>query len=112
MHSEMYGKEETIRHHQLHQRGRDKDDVGKHMELRAIWLDRVEGGFINGGKYRFSRPNTFIVPQGRCAEALYLCIKAVILQKRWPGSITIHATLILQKVISQMWQCKNLETFP
>ena len=48
--------------------GVDKDDVEKMMN--EVYLVDHEGGFINGGKYQLSRPNTFIVPQGRCAEAL------------------------------------------
>ncbi|KXJ87312.1 tryptophanase [Microdochium bolleyi] len=28
------------------------------------------GGFVNGGPAQLERPNTFLVPQGRCAEAL------------------------------------------
>jgi tryptophanase len=30
----------------------------------------TQGGFINGGPHQLERPNFFIVPQGRCAEAL------------------------------------------
>ena len=43
--------------------GVDKDDVEKMMN--EVYLVDYEGGFINGGKYQLSRPNTFIVPQGR-----------------------------------------------
>ena len=72
MHLEMYGKEETIRRDSSNyiKEGVDKDDVEKMMN--EVYLVDYEGGFINGGKYQLSRPNTFIVPQGRCAEALFV----------------------------------------
>ncbi|RBR22522.1 hypothetical protein FVER53590_14027 [Fusarium verticillioides] len=34
------------------------------------FLKYQEGGFVNGGSAQLTRPNTFIVPQGRCAESL------------------------------------------
>ena len=34
------------------------------------FLKYQEGGFVNGGSVQLTRPNTFIVPQGRCAESL------------------------------------------
>lgn len=34
------------------------------------FLKYQEGGFANGGSAQMTRPNTFIVPQGRCAESL------------------------------------------
>ena len=46
--------------------GVDRDDVEKMMD--DVYLKDYEGGFINGGQYQLSRPNTFIVPQGRCAR--------------------------------------------
>jgi tryptophanase len=33
-------------------------------------LTPFEGGFVNGGPHQLERPNFFIVPQGRCTEAL------------------------------------------
>ncbi|KAK7753350.1 putative secondary metabolism biosynthetic enzyme [Diatrype stigma] len=33
-------------------------------------LAPYEGAFVNGGPHQLKRPNFFIVPQGRCAEAL------------------------------------------
>ncbi|KAL3683446.1 hypothetical protein R1sor_001468 [Riccia sorocarpa] len=37
---------------------------------RKKCLKAYEGGFVNGGSVQLSRPNFFIVPQGRCAESL------------------------------------------
>jgi len=37
---------------------------------RNTLLKPFEGGFVNGGPHQLARPNFFIVPQGRCAEAL------------------------------------------
>ncbi|PVI00602.1 PLP-dependent transferase [Periconia macrospinosa] len=41
-----------------------------HEEL----LKPHQGGFVNGGTYQLQRPNVFIRPQGRCAEALLFSI--------------------------------------
>ncbi|KAF9876833.1 tryptophanase [Colletotrichum karsti] len=35
-----------------------------------VFLKQVSGGFVNGGPMQLIRPNFFILPQGRCAEAL------------------------------------------
>ncbi|KAI1385611.1 beta-eliminating lyase [Hypoxylon trugodes] len=37
---------------------------------RSKLLVPYEDGFVNGGSHQLERPNFFIVPQGRCAEAL------------------------------------------
>ncbi|WYZ43955.1 hypothetical protein EsH8_VII_000391 [Colletotrichum jinshuiense] len=37
---------------------------------RDMFLKEVSGGFVNGGPLQLIRPNFFILPQGRCAEAL------------------------------------------
>ncbi|PHH90252.1 hypothetical protein CDD83_4160 [Cordyceps sp. RAO-2017] len=37
---------------------------------RDKFLKAHDGGFVNGGPMQLMRPNFFIVPQGRCAEAL------------------------------------------
>ena len=37
---------------------------------REQLLTPFEGGFANGGPHQLSRPNFFLVPQGRCAETL------------------------------------------
>ena len=60
--------------------GVDKDDVEKMMD--ELYLVDTEGGFINGGSYQLERPNTFIVPQGRCAEALLFDVIKPLLAKR------------------------------
>ncbi|KAJ9604887.1 hypothetical protein H2200_010276 [Cladophialophora chaetospira] len=38
--------------------------------IQNNFLESHEGGFVNGGTYQLTRPNFFILPQGRCAEAL------------------------------------------
>ena len=38
--------------------------------LDDLYLKSYEGGFVNGGVHQLKRPNTFIVPQGRCSEFL------------------------------------------
>lgn len=37
---------------------------------REVFLKEVCGGYVNGGPLQLIRPNYFILPQGRCAEAL------------------------------------------
>ena len=65
--------------------GVDKDDVEKMMD--ELYLVDTEGGFINGGSYQLERPNTFIVPQGRCAGALLFDVIKPLLAKRYPGKV-------------------------
>lgn len=65
--------------------GVDRDDVEKMMD--DVYLKDYEGGFINGGQYQLSRPNTFIVPQGRCAETLLFDVLKPLFAKRWPGKV-------------------------
>ena len=65
--------------------GVDRDDAEKMME--EVYLVDYEGGFINGGSYQLERPNTFIVPQGRCAEALLFDVIKPLLAKRYPGKV-------------------------
>jgi tryptophanase len=38
--------------------------------MKELYLTSSEGGFVNGGIHQLTRPNAFIVPQGRCAEYL------------------------------------------
>ena len=65
--------------------GVDKDDVERMMD--ELYLVDTEGGFINGGSYQLERPNTFIVPQGRCAEALLFDVIKPLLARRYPGKV-------------------------
>ncbi|KAF6789697.1 beta-eliminating lyase [Colletotrichum sojae] len=37
---------------------------------RDMFLKEISGGFVNGGPLQLIRPNFFILPQGRCTEAL------------------------------------------
>ncbi|KAH8647875.1 beta-eliminating lyase-domain-containing protein [Xylariales sp. PMI_506] len=48
---------------------------------RDLFLEAAEGGFVNGGPPQLVRPNFFIVPQGRCAEALLFSTLGEILQQ-------------------------------
>ncbi|TFG21649.1 MAG: tryptophanase [Promethearchaeota archaeon] len=45
-----------------------ESNVKKLMD--ELYLTSYKGGFVNGGTYQLERPNSFIVPQGRCAENL------------------------------------------
>ncbi len=38
--------------------------------IQSNFLEAHDGGFANGGTHQLIRPNFFILPQGRCAEAL------------------------------------------
>ena len=50
-----------------------------------LFLTSYEGGFANGGVHQLTRPNAFIVPQGRCAEYLLFSTIAPILQQKNPS---------------------------
>ncbi|KAI8244743.1 Tryptophanase [Colletotrichum sp. SAR 10_96] len=60
------------------ERGEDRRSVFKDVLAgtadstfyREIFLKEICGGFVNGGPLQLIRPNFFILPQGRCAEAL------------------------------------------
>jgi tryptophanase len=56
------------------------DDVERLMN--ELYLVPYEGGFVNGGAHQLDRPNTFIVPQGRCAEFLLFSTISRILRER------------------------------
>jgi len=49
--------------------------------MDELYLTSYEGGFVNGGVHQLTRPNAFIVPQGRCAEHLLFSTIAPILRK-------------------------------
>jgi tryptophanase len=53
--------------------------------MAELYLTEYQGGFVNGGVSQLSRPNAFIVPQGRCAEYLLFSTIAPILKKRDPN---------------------------
>ena len=55
-------------------------DIQKLMD--ELYLSSYEGGFVNGGIHQLTRPNAFIVPQGRCAEYLLFSTISAILKKR------------------------------
>ncbi|MFX1496786.1 MAG: tryptophanase [Promethearchaeota archaeon] len=54
--------------------------------MNELYLTSFEGGFVNGGKFQLKRPNTFLVPQGRCAEHLLFSTIAPILRKVSPNT--------------------------
>ncbi len=58
-------------------------DTKKLMD--ELYLTSYEGGFVNGGVHQLSRPNAFIVPQGRCAEYLLFSTIAPILREKNPN---------------------------
>jgi tryptophanase len=49
--------------------------------MDELYITSYEGGFVNGGVHQLSRPNAFIVPQGRCAEHLLFSTIAPILKE-------------------------------
>lgn len=53
--------------------------------MDELYLTSFEGGFVNGGVHQLTRPNAFIVPQGRCAEYLLFSTIAPILRERDPN---------------------------
>lgn len=59
------------------------EDIEKLMD--EMYLCEYEGGLFNGGAAQMERPNTFLVPQGRCAESLLFSIVSKILCGRYPG---------------------------
>lgn len=59
------------------------EDIEKLMD--EMYLCEYEGGLFNGGAAQMERPNTFIVPQGRCAESLLFSLVSKILNERHPG---------------------------
>jgi tryptophanase len=54
-------------------------DVKKLID--ELYITSYKGGFVNGGVHQLSRPNAFIVPQGRCAEHLLFSTIAPILKE-------------------------------
>ena len=60
-----------------------EDDVNKLMN--EIYLTSFEGGFVNGGVHQLTRPNTFIVPQGRVSEYLLFSTLAEVLHEINPN---------------------------
>lgn len=59
------------------------ENVEKMMD--EVYLCEYEGGLFNGGAFQMERPNTFLVPQGRCAESLLFSVVSKILNDRYPG---------------------------
>lgn len=59
------------------------EDIEKMMD--EMYLCEYEGKLFNGGAAQMERPNTFLVPQGRCAESLLFSIVSQILNTRHPG---------------------------
>ncbi|MFX1573639.1 MAG: tryptophanase [Promethearchaeota archaeon] len=53
--------------------------------MDELYLTTYKGGFVNGGIHQLSRPNAFIVPQGRCAEHLLFSTISPILRKNFPN---------------------------
>lgn len=48
--------------------------------MDELYLTSFEGGFVNGGVHQLTRPNAFILPQGRCAEHLLFSTIAEVLE--------------------------------
>ncbi len=58
-------------------------DIDRMMD--EVYLCEYEGGLFNGGAAQMERPNAFILPQGRAAEAVLFEIVRSILGRRHPG---------------------------
>lgn len=63
----------------------DCKDIEKMMN--EMYLCEYSGGFFNGGAAQLERPNSFIIQQGRAAEAVLMEIVKKILAKRFPGKV-------------------------
>ena len=63
----------------------DCTDIEKMMN--EMYLCEYSGGFFNGGSAQLERPNSFIIQQGRAAEAVLMEIVKKILAKRYPGKV-------------------------
>ena len=63
----------------------DCNDIEKLMN--EIYLCEYEGGLFNGGSAQLERPNSFIIQQGRAAEAVLMDTVKSILNKRYPGKV-------------------------
>ncbi len=55
--------------------------------IEELYLCEYEGGLFNGGAAQMERPNTFIIQQGRAAEAVLMEIVRNILEERHPGQV-------------------------
>lgn len=63
----------------------DCRDVEKMMD--ELYLKEYEGGLFNGGAAQMERPNSFIIQQGRAAEAVLMEIVRDILNERHPDQV-------------------------
>ncbi len=54
--------------------------------MDELYLASYENGFVNGGIHQLTRPNAFLVPQGRCAEYLLFSTIAPLLRKENRGA--------------------------
>jgi tryptophanase len=59
---------------------RNEQNVDKLLD--ELFLTNIQGGFVNGGVFQLIRPNTFLVPQGRCSEHLLFSTLTRVLRKR------------------------------
>ncbi len=50
--------------------------------MNELYLASYENGFVNGGIHQLTRPNAFLVPQGRCAEHLLFSTITPLLRKK------------------------------
>lgn len=51
-------------------------------EILSFLSENRRGGFVNSGVYQLTNPNTFIVPQGRCAELLLFSTLRMVIEQR------------------------------
>lgn len=68
--------------HQHYAMGRVLAGTADAEFYRTRLLASSQDGFVNGGPYQLERPNFFIVPQGRCAEALLFSTMGAMIAER------------------------------
>lgn len=89
----------------------DCKDIEKMM--KEMYLCEYSGGFFNGGAAQLERPNSFIIQQGRAAEAVLMEIVRNILNKRYPGKNSPFHQMVIsipQKETLNKW-AQSPETF-
>jgi len=84
-----------------------ENNIKKLMD--ELYLTSFEGGFVNGGIHQLTRPNAFLVPQGRCAEHLLFSTIAPILKEKSPNKefFILNNGRILKILSREIWIVKN-----
>ena len=89
----------------------DCTDIEKMM--KEMYLCEYSGGLFNGGAAQLERPNSFIIQQGRAAEAVLMEIVKKVLNQRYPGKNSPSHQMVISiqpKEILNKWD-QFRETF-